>query len=331
MNYRSIIVTKRGGSPDTLKIREDELKPPVGKKVRIKIQATPVCQDDVAKRLGNRPFLPKIPFVPGYACLGYIDSVGEEVKDFHVGDRVAALTTYGGYSEYIYVNENELVAVPESLDAAEAAVLMLNYLVAYQILHRVVKVKPNEKCLIIGASGGVGTAFLQLGKLTGLKMYGLASRKKHDVLTTYEAIPIDYRTQDFVEVLRSAEPEGIDYVFNGMGRNYNETGMRVLRKGGTLVQYGAPESMSNLLRLLFDLVVNKLYPRGKRLELYGTHRVELESRKEDWTYLFKLLADKKIEPVISEMFSLFDAAKANEYLEHGKVTGNIVLLTEIMD
>ena len=79
--------------------------------------------------------------------MGVIDSKGEEVTGFSVGDRVAALTPYDGYAEYIYVDEEELVSVTSSLDAAEAVTLMLNYLVAYQILHRVVKVKPGEKCL----------------------------------------------------------------------------------------------------------------------------------------------------------------------------------------
>ena len=329
MSYRSIIVTKRGGSPETLKIKVNELRTPVGKEARIKIQATPVCQDDVAKRLGNRPFLPKTPFVPWYACLGFIDAVGEEVTGFHVGDRVAALTTYGGYSEYIYVDMEELVAVPESLDAGEAVTLMLNYLVAYQILHRVTQVRPGETCLIIGASGGVGTAFLQLGKLAGLRIYGTASSGKHGVLAEYGATPIDYRTQNFVEVLREAEPDGIDYVFNGMDRDYNKAGMSVLRKGGILVQYGAPVSMGSLLRLLVEMVVNKIRPRGKTLELYGTHRVSIEPRREDWTVLFKLLEERKIKPVISDRFSLLDAAEANSMLENGKVAGNIVLLTEM--
>jgi NADPH:quinone reductase-like Zn-dependent oxidoreductase len=326
MNYRSIIVTQRGGSPTTLKIKENELRPPSGRETRIKIHATPVCRDDIAKRIGNRPFLPKIPFVPGYSILGVIDSIGEEVTGFSVGDRVAALTTYGGYSEYIYLDEDQLVSVPSSLDAAEAVTLMLNYLVAYQILHRVAKVKQGDKALIIGASGGVGTAFLQLGRLAGVKMYGTASKAKHDTLTEYGATPIDYKTQDFVEVIQRAEPDGIDYVFNGMDRDYNESAMRVLRNGGTVVQYGAPESKSNLIRLLIDLAINKVLPRGRSLSLYGTHRVSIELCKEDWKTLFRLLEEGKINPIISEKLPLFEAARANELMESRKLAGNIVLV-----
>ena len=104
------------------------------------------------------------------------------------------------------------------MDPAEAVTLILNYIVAYHALHRSAKVKAGDKALIIGASGGIGTALLQLGKLAGLKMYGLASKSKHHILTEYGATPIDYRAQDFVEVIRQAEPDGIDVVLDGMMR-----------------------------------------------------------------------------------------------------------------
>ena len=111
---------------------------------RIRILATAVCQDDVAIRIGNRPFLKKPPFVPGYSFIGIIDAIGEGVRNVKVGDRVAALTKYGSHAEVIYWDTNELVPVPESLDPAEAVTLVLNYLVAYQILHRVARVKAGD-------------------------------------------------------------------------------------------------------------------------------------------------------------------------------------------
>ena len=216
MSYKSVIVTKRGG-PEALQIIENDLRAPSVGEARIKILATGVCQDDIGARIGNRPFLPKIPFVPGYTILGVVDAIGEGATNVAVGDRVAALTNFGGYAEYIVLDEEQLVHVPATLDPAEAVLLILNYVVAYQVLHRSAKVKPDDKVLIIGASGGVGTAFLQLGKLANLTMYGIASRSKHSALTELGAIPIDYHTQDFVEVIRQAEPDGLDFVFNGMG------------------------------------------------------------------------------------------------------------------
>jgi NADPH:quinone reductase-like Zn-dependent oxidoreductase len=325
MTYKSIIVTKRGG-PEVLQVIENDLHAPLPGEARIRILATPVCQDDIATRVGNRPFLPKIPFVPGYSILGVVDAIGGGVTNIAVGDRVATLTNFGGYAEYIFWDEQKLVHVPTTLDPAEAAVLILNYVVAYQVLHRSVQVKPGDKVLIIGASGGVGTAFLQLGRLANLKMYGIASGRKHSTLTELGAVPIDYHTQDFVEVIRQAEPNGIDFVFNGMGEEYIERGLAVLRRGGALVFYGGPQSFSRLLLLLANLALFSLLPNGKAIKGYGTHRVDISLLKEDWLALFKLLEEGQIKPIIAERFPILEAAKANELLESGKVIGNVVLV-----
>jgi len=325
MKYKSVIVTRRG-DPEVLKIIENDLVAPLAGEARIKILATPVCQDDIAARVGNRPFLPKIPFVPGYSILGVVDAIGEGVTNFTVGDRVAALTNLGGYAEYIFLDAEKLVHVPAALDPAEAVLLILNYVVAYQVLHHSVKVKSGDKVLIIGASGGVGTAFLQLGKLANLKMYGIASRSKHSILTELGAVPVDYHTQDFVELIRQAEPNGVDFVFNGMGEEHIERGLAVLRRGGALVHYGGPQSFSHFLLLIAKFVLFNLLPNGKAIKGYGTHRVDINLLKEDWLVLFKLLEEGKIKPIIAKKFPILEAAKANELFESGKVIGNIVLL-----
>jgi NADPH:quinone reductase-like Zn-dependent oxidoreductase len=325
MKYRSVVVTKRGG-PEGLQVMEGELRPPAAGEARVKMLATPVCQDDVAARVGNRPFLPKLPFVPGYSMIGLVDAVGDGVTKVGVGDRVGALTQKGSHAEYVYWPEEKLVPVPTTLDPAEAVTLILNYLVAYQIMHRVVRVKAGDKVLIVGASGGVGTAFLQLGKLAELEMYGLASKNKHHALKEYGATPIDYRTQDLVQVLCQSEPGGIDYVFNGMAEEYFERGLAVLRRGGAFVHYGGPQSFAGFLRLVAKLIWFNLLPNGKSIKGYGTHRVDHRALAEDWSALFQLLEEGKIQPVIAERFPLLEAAKANALLESGQVTGNIVLL-----
>jgi NADPH:quinone reductase-like Zn-dependent oxidoreductase len=327
MKYRSVMVTKRGG-PEVLKIIENDLRPPSAGEARIKILATPVCGPDVQARYGHTPIAPKIPFVPGYAIVGVVDAIGEGVPNAAVGDRVAALTVFGGYAEYIYLGEEHLIPVPDTLDLAEAVTLILNYIVAYQTLHRSAKVKAGDKVLIIGASGGVGTALLQLGKLANLTMYGIASKSKHHILTEYGATPIDYHRQDFVEVIRQAEPNGLDAVFDGMGGDYLDRGFSLLRRGGTWVQYGNPLSFSGLLLLLAKLILFNVLPNGKSLKLYGTTTSKFGRRPflEDWATLFKLLEEGKIKPVIMKKFPILEAAQANALLESGQVIGNIVLL-----
>ena len=326
MKYKSVVVTKRGG-PGVVQVVENDLRAPSAGEARIRVLATPVCQDDVAARVGNRPFLPRLPFVPGYTFLGIVDAIGEGVTNVTVGDRVAALTKLGSHAEYTFWDAEQLVHVPTTLDPAKAVVLVLNYLVAYQVLHRIARVKPGDKVLLIGASGGVGTAFLQLGKLAGLKMVGLASPSKHNILNEYGAIPIDYHTQDFVQTLRQSEPGGLNFVFNGMGEEYLERGLAVLRRGGALVHYGGPEGFSHFLLLMVKFILYNVLPNGKSIKGYGTHRGDVSLFKEDWTKLFNLLQEGKIDPIIARKFPILEAREANELLESGQVIGNVVLVT----
>ena len=328
MKYKSVIVTRRG-PPEVLKIIENDLRAPRAGEARIKVLTVPVCLPDVQARYGQSPFKLKLPFTPGYAIIGIVDEIGSDVTTVAIGDRVAALTAYGGYAEYIYWNAAQLIPVPATLDPAEAVTLILNYIVAYQTLHRSAKVKAGDKVLIIGASGGIGTAFLQLGKLAQLKMYGLASPSKHHILIEYGATPIDYHTQDFVAVIRQAEPGGLDAVFDGMGGDYFTRGYSVLGRGGTLVGYGNPLSVSRTLKHLGQVVLFNLLPHGKSASYYGTGASRLNRRPflEDWATLFKLLEEGKIKPIIAAKFPVLEAAQANELLESGRVIGNIVLLS----
>jgi NADPH:quinone reductase-like Zn-dependent oxidoreductase len=325
MSYRSIVVTQRGG-PEVIKIVENDLRPPAAGEAQIRILASPVCQDDIAVRVGNRPFLAKTPFVPGYSILGEVEATGAGVTQFIVGDRVVALTNFGGHAEMIYWPAAELVLAPPGLDPAEAVVLILNYLVAYQTLHRIAQVKAGDKLLIVGASGGDGSAYLQLGRLAGLTMYGLASRGKHSLLAEYGATLIDYREQVFVEIIHQAEPEGLDFVFNGMGEEYLRPGIAVLRRGGVLVHYGAPQSLSRFLKLMVAYLWFNLLPNGKAIKGYGTHRLGVELFEKDWNTLFNLLDQGKIKPIIAARFPILEARQAYDLLESGQVTGNIVLL-----
>lgn len=334
MKYKSVMVSKRGG-PEALQVVENDLRALSAGEVRIKILATPVCGPDVQARYGQTPIAPKVPFVPGYAVIGDVAAVGgparssgEGVSSIAVGNRVAALTIFGGYAEYITLGEEDLIPIPDGLDPAEAVTLILNYIVAYQTLHRSAKVKAGDKVLIIGASGGVGTALLELGKLAELGMYGIASKSKHQILTKYGATPIDYHTQDFVGVIRQAEPEGLDAVFDGMVWNYLDRGFSLLRRGGTWVQYGNPLSFSGLLRLLSKLIWLNVLPNGRSLKLYGTTTSKFGRGRylEDWATLFKLLGEGEIKPIIMKKYLILEAARANVLLESGQVIGNVVLV-----
>jgi NADPH:quinone reductase-like Zn-dependent oxidoreductase len=334
MKYKSVIVTQNGG-PEVLQIIENELRPAKAGEARIRILAAAVCRPDITVRAGKAlysgtPLGQKTPFVPGYAIVGVVDALGEGVTHVAIGDRVGALTVIGGYSEYLYWKSDRLIPVPTALDPAEAVTLILNYLVAYQALHRSAKVKSGDKALLIGASGGIGTALLQLGKLANLTMYAVASRGKHAVLIEYGACPIDYQTQDFVAVIRQAEPDGLQAVISGMTRmDYLRGGVGLLRQGGVLVSFGEPDSFSTLFRILGTMLKVKLLSNGKTVKLYGTSTYFIGDKKpylEDWATLFKLLEEGQIKPIIDKKFPILEAAQANALLESGQVTGNLVLM-----
>jgi NADPH:quinone reductase-like Zn-dependent oxidoreductase len=334
MKYKSVIVTQFGG-PEVLQVIENDLRAPVAGEVRIKVLAASVCRPDITVRTGEAlysgtPLGQKIPFVPGYSIIGDVDAIGEGVSEAAIGDRVGVLTVVGGYTEYLYWKSNRLIPVPTSVDPADAVPLILNYIVAYQTLHRSAKVKAGDKVLIIGASGGIGTALLQLGKVANLKMYGLASRSKHCVIQQYGATPIDYKTQDFVEVIREAEPDGLDAVFDGMmTMKMVRNGISLLRRGGRIVSFGEPEGFRTLFQVLGTYGAVNLLPNGKSCKLYGTSFYSFGQTKtflEDWAVLFKLLEEGKIKPIIEKKFSILEAARANTLLESGQVIGNVVLV-----
>ena len=326
MKYKHIVVVKRG-PPENLQIEECDLRKPAAREVRIKVLACSVCQPDVQNRYGRSPFPPKVPYEPGSAIV-VVDAAGSGVRHAVPGTIVAAWPSFGGYAEYLYLPQSRLIPVPSSLDPAEAAPVVLNYVTAYQVMHRSAKVNAGDKVLIIGASGGCGTAFLDLGRLAGLKMYGLASGSKSSILTQFGAIPIDYRREDFVEVMRRAEPQGLDFVFDGMGGDYIDRTLPLLRRGGVLVTYGNPLSLRGVLRLLARSLMVNLLPSGRKLKGYGAGAALFHRKPflEDWAILFRLLEEGKIRPVISDRIPLLEAAKANALLESGQVVGNLVLV-----
>jgi NADPH:quinone reductase-like Zn-dependent oxidoreductase len=276
------------------------------------------------------PLGQKLPFTPGYAVIGDVDAVGEGVSKSLVGARVGVLTVVGGYTEVLYWKSDRLIPVPADLGPAEAVPLILNYIVAYQVMHRSAKVKAGEKALIVGASGGIGTALLQLGQLAGLKMYALASQEKHAALLDYGATLMDYRAGDYIELIRAREPNGLDAVFDGMSRmDYIRGGLSLLRRGGRLVSYGEPDNFSTLGRMLWTMLSTNLIPGGKSFSLYGTSFYFVGDKRpflEDWAALFRLMREGKIKPVIAGIFPLAEAAEANRLLENGHAIGNVVLL-----
>src|SRR5437763_4223703 len=162
MKYKHIVVTHYGG-PDELQVVEEECPEPKKGEVRVRVLAAGVSLPDVMMREGIHPETPRVPFTPGWDLVGVVDRLGDGVSGIELGQTVAALPISGAYAEFVCLPKRELVPVPSGLDPAEAVTLILNYVTAYQMLHRSAKVRSSQRVLIHGAAGGVGSALLQLG------------------------------------------------------------------------------------------------------------------------------------------------------------------------
>jgi NADPH:quinone reductase-like Zn-dependent oxidoreductase len=337
MSYQRVIITKFGG-PEVLKVIEEVALPePSAWEVRIKVIATSAAFTDVMIRKGKYPDVKaKPPFSPGYDMVGIVDKLGESVSKFQVGQRVADLTVIGAYSEYICLPADRLTAVPESLDSTEAVSLVLSYLTAYQLLHRVANVRRRQRILVHGAGGVVGTAILQLGKLLHLEMYGTDSKDKLDEIERLGATPIDYMREDYIGHIRRKTGDGVDAVFDPIGGNNLPTSFSMLRQGGILVAYGFYNNVIgkggsipfDLLRLqLWNLLPNN---RSTKFFSIGTLRHQEPGWfSEDLTTLFDLLVRNKIKPIIGAVMHMSEARHAHELIERANVSGKIVLRVSV--
>ena len=242
MKHRRIVVTHYGG-PDELRVVEEECPEPKQGEVRVRVLAAGVCLPDVMMREGIHPETPPVPFTPGWDLVGVVDRLGEGVSGIEPGQIVAALPITGAYAQFVCLPLAELVPVPAGLDAAESVSLVLNYITAYQMLHRSAHVKPGQRALIHGAAGGVGSALLQLGRLAELEMYGTCSSRGASAVSDLGAIPIDYQHQDFVEEIHRLTSEGVDVVFDGIGGTHMWRSRKALHPGGKVVVYGLTSSL----------------------------------------------------------------------------------------
>ena len=329
--YRAVMLTKKGG-PDCLNIVDLPIEPPGPKQLRIRVRAAGVGSTDFLILAGNYRYAPKIPFVPGYEVSGIVEAIGADVTSFAVGQRVAALTVHGAFAEVLLREAEHFLPIPAGVSDRAAAAVILNYITAWQMIHRVAKMQAGQTALVTGAAGGVGTAALQLLRLAGVKTYGAASVSKHPTVRALGAIPIDYRGGSIDRLTRALEPDGVDCVFDAVGGANIGPCIGALRRGGTLVGFGfmaASGTLSQLATFANLFVGSRL--RGRVGKFYGVtmlYRKNPQPLREDLPKIFALLAAKKIDPLISHTLPILEARQALDLLATGSVAGKIVLTND---
>ncbi|MGA2598251.1 MAG: zinc-binding dehydrogenase [Bryobacteraceae bacterium] len=326
--YRAVMVTKKGGS-DVLEIVELPSEAPGPGQLRVRVRAAGVGSTDLVMLSGGYRYAPKIPFVPGYEVAGVVDAIGAGVTGFEVGQRVAALTVYGGFAELVVRDAEHFIPIPDGVSDRDAAAVVLNFVTAWQMIYRVAKVRAGQTVLVTGASGGVGTAALQFLRMAGVKTYGAASVSKHSTVRSLGAIPIDYRAGPLDRLVRALEPDGVDFAFDAIGGANIGPCIGALRRGGTLVGFGFIGASGKLVQAaMFANIFVGARLRGRVGKFYGItmlYRKDTKPLGEDLPKIFALLAEKKIDPLVTRTFPLLQARQALEFLAGGSVEGKIVL------
>ena len=344
MKHTRIIVSRYGG-PDALQVIEEERPEPKRGEVQVRVLAAGVSLPDVMMREGIHPETPALPFTPGWDLVGVVNQLGDGASGFKPGELVAALPISGAYAEFVCLPQDQLVPVPSELDPAAAVSLVLNYVTAYQMLHRSANVKSGQRVLIHGAAGGVGTALLQLGRLAVLEMYGTCSSRGASAVADLGAVPIDYQQVDFVEAIRRLTGAGVDVVFESIGGTHIWRSRKALRPGGKVIAYGLTASLrggrlasgrGGRRRRFRAIAVFGWYiaaswllagrKRGIPYSIQWLKRLQPAFFREDLSVLFELAKQGKIRPLIARRFPLVEARRAHELLGKGGVTGKIVLV-----
>lgn len=334
MNRRVVRVRGSGG-PEVLHIETEPLRAPRAGEVLVAVSRAGVAFGDVMRRRGV--LAPPSAFVPGYDIAGTVIAAGTG-STVATGSRVVALmprTGFGGYADHVILGADTVARVPDGVDDDTAIALGLNYITAHQLLERFAPLSRGHAVLVHGAGGGVGQAVLDLSRRAGLRVYGTASAPKHEAVRALGGIPIDYRSVDFVEVLREAEPDGVDVVIDGIGGQHLQRSAACIRRGGTLVALGVSGDVgSGLLGVLTSqrhYLGLKLWPNGIRVKQYAiglSRGCSPAACRDDWSTLLGLAADGEIAPRIGAVFPLEAVREAHASMDAASRAGKILLSME---
>ncbi|HWM02771.1 MAG TPA: medium chain dehydrogenase/reductase family protein [Actinophytocola sp.] len=333
------IVLPGAVEPDGLQVRRSAPREPGRGQGLVAVEATGVSFAEQQMRRGKYYDQPPFPFVPGYDLVGTVTAVGPGTDPALVGRRVAALTKIGAWASAVVLDVDDLVAVPDGVDPAEAEAVVVNGITAWQLLHRIARVGKGATVLVLGANGGVGTTLLQLARDAGVRVIGTASPRHHDTVRALGAIPLDYRDPQLSARVRELAPAGVDAVFDHVGGPGIVESFRLLARGGTLVAYGTAATRDDVgssrlpvLALIARLLWWNALPNGRRTHFFNIwagrrNRAAFRARlAEDLGKVFDLLREGRIQAQVAARLPLHDAAAAMRLAESGTVAGKVVLI-----
>ena len=314
------------GGPDVLRAVERPTPVPGAGEVLVAVQAAGVNRPDAMQREGSYPPPPGASDIPGLEVCGTVVAQGPGASRWPLGARVTALVSGGGYAQFCAVAEPQALPVPDGLDAVQAAALPETFFTVWTNLFKRGRLAPGERVLIHGGSSGIGTTAIQLARAWGARVFATAGSP--DKCAACERLgaerAIDYRTEDFVAVVRGLTGgEGVDVILDMVAGDYLARNLKALRTEGRIVNIalmgGNQATIGVGAVLLKRLTITGSTLRSRSVSQKATIARALEH------HVWPLLAAGRIAPVIDSQFALADAAQAHARLESGAHIGKIVL------
>ena len=331
---KRVVYAKRGGL-DVIEIIEEEAPLPEKNEVLIEVHRAGINFADLMMRQGLYGAAPDFPFTPGYEVSGIVRAVGKEVQSHAIGDRVVALTGFGGYAEQVVVAQERAWTLPDNVSFDSAAAMPVTYLTAHHMLVYLGNFREGDSVLVHHAAGGVGTATAQIVKaLKGGTIYGTASAKKAKFVEEMGMIHIP-RGEDFVQRIK-ADSEGVHHALDPVGGKHVMESYKALRNGGRLYVFGASSAVKGPKRSLWKAI--KMWRSTPRFDpirmmnsnksVYGVHMGMWKDEgvaREQMLALAKMLENGQINPVVDSVYRFEDVAKAQQFIHDRGNRGKVLL------
>ncbi len=337
---RAAILIKNGNAKESFEIRNTELPHPGPNQVRIKVQGFGLNFADVMARLGLYKAAPPLPSILGYDVVGHIESVGENVINLQVGDRVIALTRFGGYAEYALAENEVAVKISEEIPNGEAVALSTQYCTAYFLAHEMANIQKEDKVLIHAAAGGVGTALTQMAFHAGCEIFGTCGSQEKIEYIRANGVhhPINYRAVAFSTAVKEilGDDDGLDAIFDPVGGKSIKQDFKLLGAGGRVLSFGfsAMNQAASIFGKIRAVAGFGIYHPVQFLSnskgMIGVNMLEVANKKPHkitrvMRAVTKMYSDKIIKPHVGGEYSVEDIGAAHAFLESRKSMGKIVV------
>ena len=334
---RKVVYTRAGGV-ETIEIVEDSAPVPKSDQVCVRIHRAGINFAELMMRQGLYGSSPDFPFTPGYEASGIVIGVGDQVDTLKEGDRVLAMTGFGGYSEKVCLEAKRVIPIPDSVSFDQAAAIPVTYGTAFHMLVHLGRISKGDSVLIHHAAGGVGTAVAQICDAFGASLVvGTASAPKRDFVESMGMRFVDREREDFEEVCKDLTGgKGVHHAIDPVGGSHLLRSYKSLRKGGKLYYFGASAAVKGEKRSrLSELRMWWGMPRFDPIRLmtsnkavFGVHMGLLEDEavfKGHLASLSKMLEEGGIDPVIDSVWRFENVADAQMHMHNRKNRGKVLL------